>query len=39
MKRPSRPLGEDPPLRLLDTDAGTQQVERELLQIQNSFVY
>jgi putative toxin-antitoxin system antitoxin component (TIGR02293 family) len=39
MKRPSRPLGEDLPLRLLDTDAGTQQVERELLQIQNSFVY
>jgi putative toxin-antitoxin system antitoxin component (TIGR02293 family) len=39
LKRPSRPLGGDLPLRLLDTDAGTQQVERELLQIQNSFAY
>jgi putative toxin-antitoxin system antitoxin component (TIGR02293 family) len=39
LKRPSRALGEEPPLRLLDTDAGTQQVERELRQIQHGFVY
>jgi putative toxin-antitoxin system antitoxin component (TIGR02293 family) len=39
MKRPSRPLVDELPLHLLDTDAGTQQVERELLQIQNSFAY
>lgn len=30
LKRPSRALGKELPLRLLDTDAGTQQVEREL---------
>jgi putative toxin-antitoxin system antitoxin component (TIGR02293 family) len=39
LKRPSRPLGEDLPLRLLDTDPGTQQVERELPEIQISFAY
>ena len=39
LKRPSRALGKELPLRLLDTDAGTQQVERELRQIQHGFVY
>ncbi len=39
LKRPSRALGRELPLRLLDTDAGTQQVERELRQIQHGFVY
>jgi hypothetical protein len=32
-------LGNELPLRLLDTDAGTQQVERELRQIQHGFAY
>ena len=39
LKRPSRALGKELPLRLLDTDAGAQQVERELRQIQHGFVY
>src|SRR5579871_1235865 len=39
LKRPSRALANELPLRLLDTDAGTQQVERELRQIQYGFVY
>lgn len=39
LKRPSRALGNEVPLRLLDTDAGTQQVERELRQIQHGFVF
>jgi putative toxin-antitoxin system antitoxin component (TIGR02293 family) len=39
LKRPSRALGKELPLWLLDTDAGTQQVERELRQIQHGFVY
>jgi putative toxin-antitoxin system antitoxin component (TIGR02293 family) len=39
LKRPSRALGKELPLRLLDTDAGTQQVECELRQIQHGFVY
>jgi putative toxin-antitoxin system antitoxin component (TIGR02293 family) len=39
LKRPSRALGNESPLRFLDTDAGTQQVERELRQIQHGFVY
>jgi putative toxin-antitoxin system antitoxin component (TIGR02293 family) len=39
LKRPSRALGKELPLRLLDTDAGTQQVERELRQIQHGFAY
>jgi len=39
LKRPSRALAKELPLRLLDTDAGTQQVERELRQIQYGFVY
>jgi len=39
LKRPSRALANELPLRLLDTDAGTQQVERELRQIQHGFVY
>ena len=39
MKRSSRALGNELPLKLLDTDAGTQQVERELRQIQHGFVY
>ena len=39
LKRPSRALGKELPLTWLDTDAGTQQVERELRQIQHGFVY
>jgi putative toxin-antitoxin system antitoxin component (TIGR02293 family) len=39
LKRPSRALGNQQPIRLLDTDAGTQCVERELRQIQHGFVY
>lgn len=39
LKRPSRALGTEMPLQLLDTDAGTQRVEQELRQIQHSFVY
>jgi len=39
LKRPSRALAKEKPLGLLDTDAGTQQVERELRQIQYGFVF
>jgi putative toxin-antitoxin system antitoxin component (TIGR02293 family) len=39
LKRPSRALASELPLKLLDTDAGTQQVEQELRQIQHGFVY
>lgn len=39
LKRPSRALGNELPLQLLDTDAGTERVERELQQIQYGFVY
>jgi putative toxin-antitoxin system antitoxin component (TIGR02293 family) len=39
LKRPNRPLGNETPLDLLDTDAGSQQVERELRQIEYSFAY
>jgi putative toxin-antitoxin system antitoxin component (TIGR02293 family) len=39
LKRPSRALAKELPLGLLDTDAGAQQVERELRQIQYGFVY
>src|SRR5215472_5507363 len=39
LKRPNRALGKELPLELLDTDAGTQQVEGELRQIQHGFVY
>jgi putative toxin-antitoxin system antitoxin component (TIGR02293 family) len=39
LKRPSRALANEWPLKLLDTDAGTQRVERELRQIQYGFVY
>ncbi len=39
LKRPSRALANEWPLRLLDTDAGAQQVERELRQIQYGFAY
>lgn len=39
LKRPSRALRDKLPLTLLDTDAGTQQVERELRQIQYGFAY
>jgi len=39
LKRPSRALANHLPLKLLDTDAGTQQVERELRHIQYGFVY
>ena len=39
INRPSRPLGNEVPLNLLDTDAGTQQVDQELRQIDHSFAY
>lgn len=39
LKRSSRALGNQQPIQLLDTDAGTQRVERELRQIQHGFVY
>ena len=39
LKRPSRALGRETPLGLLDTDAGAQEVEQELRQIQHGFVY
>jgi len=39
LKRPSRALAGEQPLKLLDTDAGTQQVERELRQIEHGFVF
>jgi putative toxin-antitoxin system antitoxin component (TIGR02293 family) len=39
LKRPSRALNNELPLRLLDTDAGTQQVEQELRQIEYGFVF
>jgi len=39
LKRPSRALAGEWPLKLLDTDAGTQHVERELRRIQYGFVY
>jgi putative toxin-antitoxin system antitoxin component (TIGR02293 family) len=39
LKRPSRALAGEAPLKLLDTDAGTHRVERELRQIQYGFVY
>lgn len=39
LKRPSRALGAETPLQLLDTDTGTQRVERELRQIQHGFVF
>lgn len=39
LKRPNRALAKELPLGLLDTDAGAQQVERELRQIQYGFVY
>jgi putative toxin-antitoxin system antitoxin component (TIGR02293 family) len=39
LKRPSRALANEAPLKLLDTDAGTQRVELELRQIQYGFVY
>lgn len=39
LKRPSRAFANELPLKLLDTDAGTQQVERELNQIRYGFVY
>lgn len=38
LKRISRALGNQQPIQLLDTDAGTQYVERELRQIQHGFV-
>lgn len=37
--RSSRALGDEVPLQLLDTDAGSQKVEQELRQIQFGFVY
>jgi len=39
LKRPNRPLGNETPLELLDTDLGAQEVERELRQIEFSFAY
>lgn len=39
LKRPNRALGNELPLKLLDTDAGTQQVGGELRQIQHGFVF
>lgn len=39
LKRPSRALANQTPLSLLDTDAGTQCVERELRQIQFGVVF
>jgi len=39
LKRSNRALGNQQPIQLLDTDAGTQCVERELRQIQHGFVY
>lgn len=39
LKRSSRALGNEVPLELLDTDTGSQRVERELRQIQHGFVY
>ncbi len=39
MKRPNRPLHNEVPLNLLDTDAGTQQVDQELRQLDHSFAY
>ena len=39
LKRPNRPLGNETPLALLDTDLGSQEVERELRQIEFSFAY
>jgi putative toxin-antitoxin system antitoxin component (TIGR02293 family) len=39
LKRPNRLLGNETPLELLDTDLGSQEVERELRQIEYSFAY
>jgi putative toxin-antitoxin system antitoxin component (TIGR02293 family) len=39
LKRSSLALAGEVPLYLIDTDAGTQRVERELRQIQHGFVY
>jgi putative toxin-antitoxin system antitoxin component (TIGR02293 family) len=39
LKRPSRALNNELPIKLLDTDAGTQQVEQELRQIEFGFVF
>ena len=39
LKRSSRALNNELPIRLLDTDAGTQQVEQELRQIEYGFVF
>jgi putative toxin-antitoxin system antitoxin component (TIGR02293 family) len=39
LKRSSRALNNQRPIELLDTDAGAQDVERELRQIEHGFVY
>ncbi len=39
LKRPSRALANELPIKLLDTDAGTQQVEQELRKIEYGFVF
>ncbi len=38
LNRPNRALGNELPLQLLETEAGTERVERELRQIQYGFV-
>jgi putative toxin-antitoxin system antitoxin component (TIGR02293 family) len=37
LTQPSRPLGNHPPVSLLDTDIGAQAVEEELLRIEHGF--
>jgi len=39
LKRPSRALANELPIKLLDTDLGTQQVEQELRKIEYGFVF
>ena len=39
LKRSNHALGNQQPIQLLDTDAGTQCVEQKLRQIQHSFAY
>jgi putative toxin-antitoxin system antitoxin component (TIGR02293 family) len=39
LKRPSRALSNELPIKLLDTDLGTQQVEQELRKIEFGFVF
>lgn len=39
LKRPNRALANELPIKLLDTDLGTQQVEQELRKIEYGFVF